>query len=216
MPGSNISRNALLLALLALCATTLIALTHHFTQDAIARQISQAKEKKALLQIIPGVRHDNALLEDAIAVGPQSAGLGLRDQKSIYVARQRSQVVAVIIPVVAPDGYAGSIDLMVGVNRDGTIAGVRAVSHKETPGLGDRIEIAKSDWMRGFDGRSLANPTLAGWAVARDGGAFDQLTGATITPRAVVAAVRRALQFANDNRAALFGPDDPAPAGGEP
>jgi Na+-translocating ferredoxin:NAD+ oxidoreductase subunit G len=122
-------------------------------------------------------------------------------------------VVAVIIPVVAPDGYAGDIELLVGVNRDGSIAGVRALRHSETPGRGDKIDSDKSDWVLGFAGRSLANPLLAGWAVQQDGGVFDQFTGATITPRAVVAAVLRALQFANDNRAALFGPDD-ATAGG--
>jgi Na+-translocating ferredoxin:NAD+ oxidoreductase subunit G len=214
MPGGNISRNAVLLALLALCTTALIALTYHFTRDAIALQVHQAQDK-ALLQIIPGVRHDNSLLDDTIAVGPQSAGLGLHDNKSIYVARQRGKVVAVLIPVVAPDGYAGSIDLLVGVNRDGSIAGVRALRHSETPGLGDQIDIAKSDWVLGFDGRSLTHPARTDWAVQKDNGTFDQLTGATITTRAVVAAVLRALEFARANRAELFGPDDTAVTGGD-
>jgi Na+-translocating ferredoxin:NAD+ oxidoreductase subunit G len=154
-------------------------------------------------------------LEDTIAVGPQSAGLGLHGNKNIYVARQRGKVVAVLIPVVAPDGYAGSIDLLVGVNRDGSVAGVRALGHSETPGLGDQIEIAKSDWVLGFDGRSLTHPTHTDWAVRKDSGAFDQLTGATITSRAVVAAVLRAVQFAQANRAALFGPDDANLTGGD-
>jgi electron transport complex protein RnfG len=116
--------------------------------------------------------------------------------------------VAVIIPVVAPDGYSGDIDLIVGINSDGTIAGVRVLGHKETPGLGDKAELKKSNWVLGFNGRSLTNPTLDGWAVKKDKGVFDQFTGATITPRAVVAATLRALQFAEANRKTLFGDGD--------
>jgi electron transport complex protein RnfG len=100
------------------------------------------------------------------------------------------------------------------VNRDGTVAGVRALAHRETPGLGDKVDIKKSDWVLGFDGRSLGNPALEGWAVKKDKGVFDQFTGATITPRAVVAATLRVLQFAEANRARLFGEDD-GPTGGE-
>jgi len=155
------------------------------------------------------------MLDDTIAVGPHSTGLGLKEEQRIHVARQHGNVVAVIIPVIAPDGYAGDIELIAGVNRDGTIAGVRTLRHSETPGLGDLVDIERSDWVRSFDGRSLANPTAGGWSVAKDGGEFDQFTGATITPRAVVAAILRALHFAEANRAALFGDDGPAPAGGE-
>jgi len=207
MPWKDIAYKSVLLTLLAVCTTTVIALIYHFTQHDIAVETRRAQEK-ILLQIIPRAWHDNSMLDDTIAAGPHSAGLGLRDEKSIYLARQRGEVVAVIIPVIAPDGYAGDIDLLVGVARDGTIAGVRALRHSETPGLGDQIDIDKSEWVLGFTGRSLGSPTVAGWAVQRDGGAFDQFTGATITPRAVVGAVLRALQFANDNWATLFGPDD--------
>ena len=119
-----------------------------------------------------------------------------------------AMVVAVIIPAVAPDGYTGDIELIVGVNNDGTVAGVRALAHRETPGLGDKVDIKKSDWIRGFEGRSLDNPKLEGWAVKRDKGEFDQFTGATITPRAVVAATLRVLQFAQANRTSLFGEPD--------
>jgi len=214
MLGQSISRNSVLLALFALCTTALIAGTYLLTKDDIALQMRRAEEK-ALLQIIPRARHDNSMLDDTIAVGPQDVGLGLREEKRIYVARQRGKVVAVIIPVVARDGYVGDIDLIVGVNSDGTLAGVRALSHRETPGLGDKVDLKKSDWVLGFDGRSLANPTLAGWAVKKDEGIFDQFTGATITPRAVVAATLRALQFAAANREKLFSAGGPAPAGGD-
>jgi len=104
---------------------------------------------------------------------------------------------------------------VVGVNVDGTIAGVRALSHRETPGLGDKVDLRKSDWVLGFEGRSLDNPTLAGWAVKKDKGVFDQFTGATITPRAVVGATLRVLQFADANREILFSGQDQKPAGGE-
>ena len=155
------------------------------------------------------------MLDDTIAVGPQDAGLGLLEDKNIYIARQGGKAVAVIIPVVAPDGYSGDIELIVGVNREGSIAGVRALSHRETPGLGDKVDINKSDWVLGFDGRSLTNPDLNGWAVKKDKGVFDQFTGATITPRAVVAATLRALQFAEANRKTLFADHTPTPAGGD-
>jgi electron transport complex protein RnfG len=213
MLGQSITRNSVLLALFALGTTALIASTYLLTRDDIAIQMRQAEEK-ALLQIVPRARHNNSMLDDTIPVGPQSAGLGLSEERRIYVARKNGKAVAVIIPVVAPDGYTGDIGLIVGVNRDGTIAGVRALNHRETPGLGDKVDLKKSDWVLGFNGRSLTNPTVDRWAVKRDKGDFDQFTGATITPRAVVAATLRALQFAQANRKALFGVQDPAPTGG--
>jgi electron transport complex protein RnfG len=215
MLGQSITRNSVLLALFALGTTALIASTYLLTKDNIALQMRQAEEK-ALLQLVPRSRHDNEMLDDTIAVGPQDAGLGLREEKHIYVARQGGTVVAVIIPVVAPDGYTGDIDLIVGVNRDGTIAGVRALNHRETPGLGDKVDLKKSDWVLDFNGRSLTNPTVDRWAVKRDKGEFDQFTGATITPRAVVAATLRALQFAQANDKTLFSDQDPAATGDAP
>jgi H+/Na+-translocating ferredoxin:NAD+ oxidoreductase subunit G len=212
MLGQSITRNSLLLALFAVCTTALIAGTYLLTRDDIAEQ-KRLAEEKALLEIIPRERHDNSMLDDTIAVGPADEGLGLREEKRIYIARQNGEVVAAIIPVVAPDGYTGEIELIVGVNTDGTIAGVRALSHRETPGLGDKVDVKKSDWILDFAGRSLRNPTLPGWAVKKDKGVFDQFTGATITPRAVVAATLRALQFAQANRQVLFEEPDPAPTG---
>jgi len=200
----SITRNSWLLALFAVCTTGLIAGTFLLTKDRIAEQKRMAEEK-ALLEIVPRDRHDNSLLDDVIPVGPADKTLDLPDQRRIYLARQGGKTVAAIIPVVAPDGYAGDIELIVGVNADGTIAGVRALSHKETPGLGDKVDIRKSDWVRSFNGRSLGNPDLAGWAVKKDKGVFDQFTGATITPRAVVAATLRALQYAQANASTLFG-----------
>ena len=214
MLGQSITRNSILLALFAVCTTALIASTYLLTKDDIAAQ-KRLAEEKALLEIIPRDRHDNSMLDDNIPVGPNSAGLGLLEEKSVYVARQGDKAVAVIIPVVAPDGYSGEIELIVGVNRDGTVAGVRALSHKETPGLGDKVDTRKSDWVGNFVGRSLTNPDLDGWAVKKDKGVFDQFTGATITPRAVVAATLRALQFAEANRKTLFADRTPTRARGD-
>lgn len=210
----SMTRNSALLAIFAMCTTLLITGTFLLTGDRIAVEKRKAEEK-ALLEIIPRNRHDNSMLDETIAVGPQSEGLGLREGKRIYIARQDGKIVAIIIPATAPDGYTGEIDLLVGVNTDGTIAGVRTLSHRETPGLGDKVDLRKSDWVRGFEGRSLDNPTLAGWAVKKDKGVFDQFTGATITPRAVVAATLRALQFTQANRDTLFAEGDQKPAGGE-
>ena len=207
--GQSISRNSLLLGVFALGTTLLISATYLLTKDRIAVEQRKAEEK-ALLEIVPASRHDNSMLDDTIAVDASTEGLSLRDAKQIYLARQGGKAVAAVIPVLAPDGYSGEISLIVGVNVDGTVAGVRALKHKETPGLGDKVDIKKSDWVLGFKGTSLKNPSLAQWAVKKDKGHFDQFTGATITPRAVVAATLRALQYAQTHRDALFTDKVPA------
>jgi electron transport complex protein RnfG len=203
MLGQSISRNSILLGAFALFTTLLIAGTYLQTKDRIAIEERRAEEK-ALLQIVPNARHNNSMLDDTITVDESNVELGLRTQKSIYLARQDGTTVAAIIPVTARDGYSGDINLIVGVNVDGTIAGVRALSHRETPGLGDKVDLKKSDWVLGFNGKSLVNPTIAQWTVKKDKGEFDQFTGATITPRAVVAATLRALQYAQANKTAIF------------
>jgi electron transport complex protein RnfG len=128
----SMTRNSALLAVFAVCTTLLISGTFLVTKDRIAVEKRKAEEK-ALLEIIPRDRHDNSMLDETIAVGPLSEGLGLGEDKRIYIARRDGEVVAVVIPATAPDGYTGEIDLVVGVNVDGTIAGVRALSHRETP-----------------------------------------------------------------------------------
>ena len=215
MLGQSMTRNSLLLALFAVVTTLLISGTFLQTRDRIALEQRKAEEK-ALLQIVPREQHDNSMLDDTIAVGSEAPGLGLEADKQVYIARQGADAVAVIIPVTAPDGYSGAIDMIVGVNADGTIAGVRALRHKETPGLGDKVDLNKADWILGFNGRSLNNPALAGWAVKKDKGEFDQFTGATITPRAVVAATLRALQYAQTEYETLFAPLSQDAVAGEP
>lgn len=203
MLGGAISRNSLLLALFAVLTTAVIAGTWLGTRERIA-EARRAAEQKALFEIVPPARHDNDLLEDIVPVGPADSLLRLREDKKIYLARQEGEVVAVILPVNAPDGYSGNIELIVGINRDGTVAGVRALQHRETPGLGDKVDRKKSDWILGFEQRSLEDPEPQRWAVRKDGGVFDAFTGATITPRAVVAAVKRGLEYFEANRARLL------------
>ncbi len=201
------TRNSLLLAGFAALTAMLVAGTFVGTKDRISTA-QRAAEEKALLQIIPREQHDNAMLDDRLAAPLGDPLLKLEENKSIYIARRNGVATAVLVPARAPDGYSGAIDLIVGVNRDGSIAGVRVLQHRETPGLGDAVDHRKSDWLEGFRGRSLTNPAPDRWTVRKDGGAFDQFTGATITPRAVVRATARALEYVQNNRSRLFGREE--------
>ncbi|NIB41918.1 electron transport complex subunit RsxG [Pseudomaricurvus alkylphenolicus] len=200
MLGTSISTNSLLLGLFALVTAAVLAGTQAGTADRIAQAEREAAQK-ALLEIVPLERHNNDLLVDTLAVAPQHwEQLGLKNGGKIHLARDHGKAVAAIIPAVAPDGYSGDIKLIVGVNADGSLAGVRVLTHSETPGLGDKVELKKSDWILGFNGKSLSNPIPDGWSVKKDGGEFDQFTGATITPRAVVGQVKRTLQYFAETR----------------
>jgi electron transport complex protein RnfG len=128
----------------------------------------------------------------------------LRERGTGYRARRNNEVTGIILPATARDGYSGDIRLLVGIDRGGAVAGVRVLSHRETPGLGDKIELKKSDWVLSFDHKTLADPAPDRWAVIKDGGDFDAFTGATVTPRAVVAAVKSAMEYSQNNRNALF------------
>ncbi|WP_439106972.1 electron transport complex subunit RsxG [Congregibacter sp.] len=198
-----ITRNSLLLAGFAVLTALLVASTFLGTKDRIGAA-QRAAEEKALLQIVPRDSHDNAMLDDLLTAPSGDPLLQLRDEKSIYIARRAGIATAALIPAIAPDGYSGEIELIVGVNRDGSVAGVRVLAHRETPGLGDAVDHRKSNWIDGFKGRSLNDPKIERWTVRKDGGDFDQFTGATITPRAVVQATARVLQYAQQNRAILF------------
>lgn len=199
MLGQSISKNSLILGAFAIITAGTLALTNLGTQDRIAAA-ERAAQQRALFEIIPRDRHNNDLLTDTLAV-PQSglAQLGLSQSQPIYVARKDGEAIALIIPAMAHDGYSGDIDMIVGVNRDGTIAGVRILKHKETPGLGDKIELKKHQWILNFNGKSLTVPVVEDWKVKKDGGVFDQFAGATITPRAVVGQIKRVLEFTAAN-----------------
>ena len=183
--------------------TTLLAYTFFATREPIAR--SEAEARMALFrQILPESMHDNDLLKDTLRI-PAGGGLNNRDETLAYRARLAGKPSAVILETVAPDGYSGDIKLLVAIQADGAIAGVRVLAHKETPGLGDYIDIAHGDWIKkNFDGQSLAKTPDDSWKVKKDGGQFDYMAGATITPRAVVKAVHGALKYFAAQRDALF------------
>lgn len=203
MLGQSIRFNSLVLGLFALVTAALLAFTQVSTEDRI-EAAKREVAKRALLEIIPLERHNNDLLVDTIDIPPAYwATLGI-DGGKINIARKGGELVAVIVPAVAPDGYNGDIQMIIGINIDGTIAGVRVVSHNETPGLGDKVDIKKDDWILSFNGKSLDNPKPSGWKVKKDKGQFDQFTGATITPRAVVQQVRKALQYYKEDKQRLL------------
>ncbi|MEX0615792.1 MAG: electron transport complex subunit RsxG, partial [Methylophaga sp.] len=188
-----IMRVGLMLALFAISATALVALTEENTREQIA-----ANEREALLEainvLVPKDKFDNQILQDTLNLSATNA-IGTTNTTSVYRARKNGEPVAAVFTVVAPDGYSGSIRMLVGIYYDGTLAGVRVIKHKETPGLGDKIEAKRNDWILQFEGLSLETPDKTQWKVKKDGGQFDQFTGATITPRAVVNALRGALEY---------------------
>ncbi len=195
--GVSISRNGILLGLFALLSTAIIAATYLGTADKITEQKRQAR-LKALYQVVPRDQHDNDMLTDSIEIN--SAELGHRKTGSILLATYHGAPLALIYPVTAREGYSGDIDIIVGVNiKDSSVAGVRVLNHKETPGLGDKVDVRKSSWVLNFEGHSLGHPDIEGWAVKKDGGIFDGFTGATITPRAVVSSVASVLKYHHQN-----------------
>lgn len=201
MIGASVSRNALILGSFAIATAATLALINNATIDRIDCN-RQAALEASLLEVMPAERFDNNLLADAILV--EDAQLG-RKVQHVYRARLANQPAGVVIEATAADGYGGAINLLVGVTVEGEITGVRMVPpHNETPGLGDKIDIRKSDWMLSFNGKSLGEPVTEKWAVKKDGGVFDSFTGATITPRAVVGQVKRALDWYDAHRDTVF------------
>lgn len=191
-----------LLAACALLAAALLSGVERITREPIAESRRQL-QLNALSLVLPRTLYDNDPLAERIAVvAPR--WLGSREPRSVWRARRDGAPSALVLEAVAPDGYAGPIRLLVGVDSDGRVLGVRVLQHQETPGLGDAIEAERSDWIDGFRGRALGDPPQPRWTVRKHGGAFDQFAGATITPRAVVAAVRRVLQFVDVHGEALF------------
>ena len=199
--GVSISSNSMILGLFALLCTAIIAGTYLGTEDNIIEQQRQA-QLKALYQIVPKDQHDNDLLQDNMPF--ETEALGHRKSQTLFLARKeqlgKQQPLTVIYPVTARDGYSGDIDFIIGINiKDNSIAGVRVISHKETPGLGDKVDLRKSNWILDFNGHRLGDPDSEGWTVKKDGGIFDGFTGATITPRAVIVAIANTLRYHHKN-----------------
>lgn len=207
MMNSNLMQNPIvkagvLLTIFAVGGTGLVAFTHLNTREKII-----ANERQALLDrlslLVPKETVTNDMVSDTTTVkAPELLGA---PETQVYLGRKDGAPVAAIFTSVVPDGYAGPIKLLVAVRADGSLGGVRVLSHKETPGLGDKIEEEKSDWINSFKDKSLASPSEERWKVKRDGGDWDQFTGATITPRSIVKAVKNTLLYFKDHQAEVFG-----------
>lgn len=204
MLTKSMQKNSLVLAIFALVTSLLLASTYLGTKDSISEAERRAAQK-ILQEIYSENQHDNDLLEDVLPV-PEAylVTLGLKSPANIHVVRNNGEITGFIIPATAPDGYSGDIRLLAGVNVEGSLAGVRVLAHNETPGLGDKVDTKKSDWILEFDGKSLNNPKEELWTVKKDKGYFDQFTGATITPRAVVSRVYKTLIFYREHSKELI------------
>lgn len=195
------------LAGFAFAASIVLGLADLATRGVIQLRL-QEDLKASLEEVIPSELYDNDLLADTITVPSADANIGAAETL-VYLAKKHGAVNAVCFKFVAPDGYGGPISLVIGIDNSGEILGVRVISHTETPGLGDKIEITKSPWVLSFDGKSLDNLTFEEWAVKKDGGVFDQFAGATITPRKVVQAIRRGLEFYRAHQQELLRKENP-------
>jgi len=201
------SRTAVILFIFTIGFTTVLAGVYLLTKPAI--DASSAQEKmRSIGEVLPPSNYDNELLTDTLVL-PPTAELGLDDVSTVYRARLGGAPAALVLETVAPDGYSGKIRLLVGIRFDGSITGVRVTQHKETPGLGDYIDPKKDKnkdrpWITQFDGLSLDKVAPHNWKVKKDGGRFDSTAGATISPRAVVKAVAKALNYVAENRDKLY------------
>lgn len=197
MADSSIMRNGMTLAAMAAVCTTLVAFTYQLTDERIAEN-EQAWLEQSLRPALSGVFFDSGISESILTI-PAPHDLPGSEDAIVYRVYTGETPVAALFVVSARDGYAGAIRLLVGVDTEGAVTGVHVLAHRETPGLGDGVESSKSDWVRQFDGRSLGDPQVDGWRIRRDGGEFDQLTGASVTPRAIVKAVRETLEYFEAN-----------------
>ncbi|WP_299013635.1 electron transport complex subunit RsxG [uncultured Photobacterium sp.] len=195
-------KNGGVLAIFALLATSLVSVTHLLTEDRIQEQ-QQKELLKVLNQVIPADSHDNEIYKSCTLVTSEQY-LGTPEAMPAYLAEKEGKVSGVAIEAIAPDGYNGAIKLIVGLNTDGVVTGVRILNHNETPGLGDKIDTRITDWIYSFTGKKLNDEKDTSWAVRKDGGDFDQFTGATITPRAVVGAVKNVSLYYQRHQQKLF------------
>lgn len=198
----HILTSSILLGLFTMVGVAIVAGLQISTADRIAAN-KEAARLRSLNAVLPPDRYDNDILNDKIDITDEKLQTGDR-AVTVYRAKKGQQPVAVVFETVAPKGYSGPIYLLVGINLDETVSGVRILSHKETPGLGDAIDHRHSDWISGFTGKSLQNPLPERWSVKRDGGEFDQFTGATISPRAVVKTVRESLAYFMLHKTEIF------------
>lgn len=207
-PETRTDRRAWIVPAIALTATlAAITVVLVLLADATRERVEDNRQSwigAAMDALMPPGSYDNDLLADKITVSSPGL-LGTSNPVTIYRARRDGEPVAAILRPIAPDGYGGAIELLVAIAYDGTLIGVQVLRHNETPGLGNAFETRETDWLEAFKGLSLENPPQHRWTVRKDGGAFDAFTGATITPRAIVKAVRRALEYYRAHREDVFG-----------
>jgi electron transport complex protein RnfG len=200
-----IQKNSQILAIFAIVCTALVGLVNELTKDKIQEQ-TQLQLLNTLHEIIEPSSYNNEITQDCVSVSSPLLGSSKSTDivQKAYIARNNSSPVAVAITSTALDGYNGKIELIIAININNSISGVRVLKHQETPGLGDKVELKKSDWISSFNGKKLLSEQDSRWQVSKDGGVFDQFTGATITPRAVVKAVKNALLFFTENKNTLL------------
>lgn len=208
--GHNVIRSGLLLGLIAMFGTALLTGVNALTHERILAQ-EKLRMMRQLNAIVPAGVYNNNLLEDRVEVHDQTV-FRHPGAVTVYRARMDEKPVAVLMIVTAPDGYNGDIRILVGIDLQGTLLGARIMKHRETPGLGDPISLDRSDWILGFSGLSLRQPAVTDWTVKKDGGVFDQFTGATISPRAVVKTIRDSLLYFEANKTTLFNQVSKEPA----
>lgn len=201
-------RHATTLALFAACTTGVTAVVNHLTEAKIAQQ-ARLQQKAILDQVVPPQLYNNDILQACYLVADDA--LGSRTPRRAFIARQDGRPVAAAVETSAPDGYSGAIHLLIGADFHGKVLGVRVTEHHETPGLGDKIDLRVSDWITRFSGQTVQSSDDGRWAVRKEGGMFDQFTGATITPRAVINASKRSALYLQTVPAQL----DTLPACGE-
>lgn len=189
-------KHGVILCLFCLGFGLLLAITDAITIEDIGARAMEDKQN-SLSQVLPDELHDNNPVTDTVTL-TNAEGKEL----TVFRARKNGKVTGVAYEIFGT-GYAGEIKLMMGIDADGKLLGVRVLAHKETPGLGDKIEVKKGPWIERFTGLSLGNPPLERWKVKKDGGDFDQFAGATITPRGVMAAIRGGLEFFAENQTQL-------------
>lgn len=200
-----IQKNSQILAIFAIVCTAIVGLVNELTKDEIKAQ-EQLQLLNTLHSIIEPSRYNNDITQDCVSLSSTLLGNSTADKnmQTAYIARQDNQAIAIAMTSTAPDGYNGNIELIIAINMDESVSGVRVLKHQETPGLGDKVELRKSNWISTFTGKKLLSEKDSRWAVTKDNGIFDQFTGATITPRAVVKAVKKTLLYFKDNKHSLL------------
>lgn len=202
MSDQSIIKTGLTLAVIAAICTALVALTFQATRERIAAN-EKALLEQSLQPALAGTFYDSGVSESRLVL-PSPHGLPGNEPAVVYRVFAEGEPVAALFAVTARDGFSGPIRILVGIGVDGRVTGVRILRHRETPGLGDKIESARSDWVFQFDGHSMGDPVATGWAIEVDGGEFDQLTGASITPRAIIKAIRDTLNYFETHQDAIF------------